>query len=105
MIIRYTPQVRYDDYVAIVSGDFLVIDGVYYDFSFMNEGDKFDWRYTDCKFFAGEDIERVGGEIVLTLINCIPRSPSDKDHPSYSAGEIQVVDGPVVFPKPEEPQP
>lgn len=76
MQITHTPQRRDDACDVSVSGDVLTVNGETYDFSPLPEGATLPRAAVDCPWLAS-DVERIDGEIHLTLIQ--PHGPQTED--------------------------
>ncbi|HBS50071.1 MAG TPA: hypothetical protein DEA05_08295 [Rhodobacteraceae bacterium] len=76
MQITYIPQSRFDSCEVSADGDILTIGGARYDFSPLPEGATLPREAVACKWLVS-DVERIDGEIHLTLIR--PVGPQTED--------------------------
>ncbi|WP_434577524.1 hypothetical protein [Pseudomonas sp. Z1-6] len=97
MRINLSPQRRDDTLEVIKDGDMLVINGEPFDFSKMGEGDTLPGSAIRSAWFVG-DIDKVGGELVLTLL--LPNPWNYSQEQAFPAPLENIPDGPVVFPGP-----
>lgn len=97
MKILLSPQRRDDTLEVIKNGDVLKVNGKDFDFSPVGEGDTLPRQAIDSLWFVG-DIERVNGELILTLLLPNPRDYSQEQ--AFPVPLVNVMDGPVVFPGP-----
>jgi hypothetical protein len=74
MQITHTPQRRDDACDVQVAGDVLTINGEAFDFSPLPEGATLPRAAVACDWLAS-DVERIDGEIHLTLID--PQGPQE----------------------------
>jgi hypothetical protein len=89
--------VRTDQTLAVFKfGNTLDINGKLFDFSPMDEGDTLPMAAINSPWFAG-DIEKVEGELVVTLLFPIPSYYSPEQ--AFPVPLESVPDGLVVFPK------
>jgi len=95
MIIKLSPQ-RRDSVQPSVSaqGDTITINGEVFDFSQIGEGDTLPNGAVESEWFVG-DIERTGGEIVLTLM--LPHGANAPEATRFPQ-PINAGDGPVTLP-------
>ncbi|MCI5097720.1 MAG: hypothetical protein MRY77_15505 [Rhodobacteraceae bacterium] len=94
MHITFSPM-RMDDPIALlVNGDTLVVNEIGYDFSDIPDGATLPREAVDCPWLAS-DVERIDGEIRLTLI--LPHGPGAEEgdrHPqpvTVTAGAVGLV--------------
>lgn len=80
--------------MATVAGDIITIDVRSYDFGPLPEGATLPWGSVDCEFIVG-DVERINGEICLTLI--MPHGANPSQNVAFPA-PVSVHSGPVPFP-------
>jgi len=97
MKIRLSPQRRDDTLEVIRSGSTLIVNGESFDFSVMGDGDTLPMAAVQSEWFVG-DIEKVGGELSLTLL--LPLPPNFSQEQAFPADLVDVPNGPVVFPQP-----
>lgn len=92
--------VRMDDEITYIKeGDSIIVNGEVFDFSKMGEGDTLPREAIMCPNFSG-DIDRVGGELVLTLTLPLPWNYSQEQAfplPLYDVQDGSLAD---VLPKP-----
>jgi len=99
MIIKLSPQRRDDAQPSVsVSGDTITINGEPFDFSQIGEGDTLPHTAVESEWVAG-DVERTGGEIVLTLL--LPHGYPAPEETRFPA-DINAGDGPVTLPPYQE---
>ncbi|WP_203582975.1 hypothetical protein [Ruegeria sp. PrR005] len=94
MKIKFTPM-RHDDRLELwVSGDTLIINGEAFDFGAIPEGASLPCGAVACSWLVS-DVERIGGEIELTLI-----LPHDANAPPETRNPepVHVKDGLVPVP-------
>lgn len=97
MIIKLT-SVRSDETLNVsVSGDSLFINGQGFDFSQMGEGDTLPRNAVKSPWFDG-DVERVSGQLIVTLLLPIPSNYSPEQ--AFPFDMVGVPDGLVIFPAP-----
>lgn len=95
MHISFSPMRRDDRLDLCVSGDVLTINGEAFDFGGVPEGATLPRDAVDSDWLAS-DVERLGGEIILTLI--LPHgvnAPQETRNPE----PVHVQDGPVPVPQ------
>jgi hypothetical protein len=81
MYITFSPMRMDDPLALLVSGDTLVINEIGYDFSGIPDGATLPRDAIDCPWLAASDVERIDGEIHLTLI--LPHGPNPVDSELY----------------------
>lgn len=96
MQIKFNPQRRDDVLTAVKQGDALVVNGVTYDFSPLPEGATLPAEAIDNDLFSGP-VERIGGEIVLTLT--LPHGPNPSNTVAFPQPINVTADGPVELPR------
>jgi len=96
MIINFSPQRRDDDLAIIKTDDILNIDGTDYDFSDIPEGGTLPADAVDCEFIIG-DVERVNGELQLTII--LPHTSNASEEQRFPEPLTVNTDGQVVLPE------
>ena len=104
MKIRLSPVLMNEELSASVSGDVITLNGVSLDFSPLPEGGRLPAAAILNQWVLG-DVERVGGEICLTLI--LPhgsRAPFETRFPAAYDVPMTVGDGPVPLPIYNEPE-
>lgn len=97
MKIILSPQRRDDTLDVIKNGDILTVNGEDFDLSPIGEGDTLPWGAVNSLWFAG-DIDRINGELVLTLLFPNPWNYSQEQ--AFPVPLENVPDGPVQFPLP-----
>lgn len=99
MRISFTPQ-RRDDTLTLerTAPDRLRINGELFNFGPLNEGDVL--PEVPCEWIAGP-VERIGGEVHLTLI--LPHGPNPSEAVAFPEPIHVTQDGPVAVPYDEEP--
>lgn len=97
MKIILSPQRRDDQLVVTKSGEVLTVNGFVYDFSPMGNGDTLPRDALNSEWFAG-DVDKVDGELVLTLL--LPNPWNYSQAQAFPVPLLNVPDGPVVFPEP-----
>ena len=97
MRIKLSPQRRDDTLEVVKVGDVLVLNGEPFDFSSMGEGDTLPRSAIASEWFVG-DVERLGDELVLTLVLPNPRNYSPQQ--AFPVDLVNVPNGRVEFPKP-----
>lgn len=97
MIINLSPQRRDDTLRAARTGDSLAINGEVFNFAQLAEGDTLPWAALGSEWFAG-DVERIGGQLVLTL--WLPNPWNYSQEQAFPAPLLNVPDGEVLFPQP-----
>jgi len=95
MTINISPQRRDDTLSVTKSGDVLTINGVEFDFSRVPEGGVLPQDAVDCPWLAS-DVERVDGELVLTLL--LPHGANASEAARFPQPLVDVPDGEVEFP-------
>lgn len=96
MQIKFNPQRRDDTLSVVKEGDALIVNGVTYDFSPLPEGATLPAEAIDSDLFSGP-VERVNGEIVLTLT--LPHGPNPSHAVAFPQPIIVTADGPVELPR------
>lgn len=96
MQIKWNPQRRDDSLSVVKQGDTLIINGTEYDFSAVPEGATLPADAIDSDLFSGP-VERVGGELVLTLT--LPHGPSPSAAVAFPSPITVTKDGKVELPK------
>ena len=101
MKIILSPQRRDDTLAVYKLGDVLSVNGEQFDFSLVGEGDTLPAQAISSIWFV-DKVERVDGELVLTLLFPNPWNYSQEQ--AFPVPLQEVPDGPVVFPQslPEE---
>lgn len=97
MKIVLSPQRRDDTLTLSRAGDALTVNGEEFDFSQVGEGDTLPARAIASEFFLGV-VERVDGELLLTMILPNPRNASPEQ--AFPVPLVNVPDGPVSLPSP-----
>lgn len=96
MKISFSPK-RSDDVPTLSkAGDVLIINGEQFDFSSLPDGATLPARKVPCDWIVGP-VERVGGELQLTLI--LPLGPPPwSDNVSHPQPLTVTADGPITLP-------
>lgn len=97
MRIILSPQRRDDTLEVHKVGDVLTVNGEAFDLSLINEGDTLPREAISSIWFS-DKVERVGGELIVTLLFPNPRNYSPEQ--AFPVPLESVPDGPVVFPGP-----
>lgn len=97
MKINLSPARSDDSLEAIKAGDVLTINGETFDLSPIGEGDTLPDGAINSIWFVGP-VERVDGELTLTLLFPVPLSYSQAQ--AFPVPLENVPDGPVEFPGP-----
>lgn len=96
MKIKLSPVRRDDALVVSKQGDALTVNGVVFDFSAVPEGATLPHSAIDSEFFCG-DVERIGGEIHLTLM--LPHGPNPSQAVAFPETITVLANGKVELPK------
>jgi len=96
MTINLSPQRRNDTLSVTKSGDVLTINGTEYDFSQVPDGGLLPQDAVGCPWLAS-DVERVDGELVLTLL--LPHGANASEAACFPRPLTNVPDGEVEFPE------
>lgn len=96
MTINLSPQRSDDTLTVSKAGDALTINGVEFDFSQVPDGGLLPRDAVDCDWIVS-DVERVNGELVLTLL--LPHSANATEARRFPEPLVDVPDGEVVFPQ------
>lgn len=96
MQIKFNPQRRDDSLTVVKQGDTLIVNGIEYDFSTVPEGATLPADAIDSDLFSGP-VERVNGEIVLTLT--LPHGPNPSKAVAFPEPITVVEDGNVELPR------
>lgn len=94
MQISFCPQRRDDALDANVSGDTITINGGALDFSPVPDGCTVNAGDVPCEWITGT-VERIGGEIHLTLI--LPHGPNPPQEIAFPQ-PVTVTNGAVILP-------
>lgn len=94
MQISFSPQRRDDAIIASKAGDILTINGESFDFSSIPDGATI--PDVPCEFITGP-VERISGEIHLTLILPHGRNPSQAV--AFPEPITATEDGPIAIPQ------
>lgn len=97
MKIILSPQRRDDTLEVIKTGDIITVNGEVYDLSFVGDGDTLPREAISSTWFAGP-VERINGELVLTLL--LPNPWNYSQEQAFPVPLENVPDGPVSFPRP-----
>jgi hypothetical protein len=96
MIIKLSPQRRDDTLTVTKAGDVLTINGMEYDFSQVPDGGLLPRDAVDCPWLAS-DVERVDGELLLTLL--LPHGADASEAARFPEPLTDVPDGEVELPQ------
>ena len=96
MQINWNPQRRDDSLTVVKQGDVLIVNGTEFDFSAMPEGATLPAEAIDSDLFSGP-VERISGEIVLTLT--LPHGPNPSHAVAFPQPINVTADGPVELPR------
>lgn len=99
MIIKLSPSRRDDTLTVVKNGDVLTLNGIDFDLSPLPEGAILPSSAVESEWFVG-DISRTDGVITLTLILPLPVNYSQAQ--AFPEDLVDVPDGEVKFPEPEE---
>lgn len=95
MIINLMPEYYADTLEVSKSGDCLTINDIEYDFAPLEDGATLPASAIDCPHIIG-DVERIGGEIVLTLI--LPNTSTSSESALFPEPLHIAYNGPVELP-------
>lgn len=95
MHISFSPQRRDDTLEVSKSGDALTINGEAYDFSPLPDGATIPAGEIPCEWIVN-DVERIDGEIHLTLI--LPHGPNPPEEVAFPEPITVTEDGPITLP-------
>ena len=95
MHISFSPMRRDDTLEVSKTGDVLTINGATYDFSPLPDGGMLPREAVDCEWLAS-DVERIDGEIHLTLI--LPHGPNPPPEAAFPDPITVSTDGPITLP-------
>jgi len=96
MTLNFSPQRRDDTLTVTKAGDVLTINGTEFDFSQVPDGGLLPRDAVDCPWLAS-DVERVDGELVLTLL--LPHGANASEARRFPQPLTDVPDGEVEFPQ------
>lgn len=96
MQIKFNPQRRDDSLSVVKQGDTLIVNDTEYDFSTVPEGATLPADAIDSNLFSG-DVERINGELVLTLT--LPHGPNPSKAVAFPEPITVVADGKVELPQ------
>lgn len=102
MRISFSPVRRDDTLTVSKSGDVLTVNGTVLDFSGLPDGATLPFGSIDCEWIAG-DVERVDGEIHVTLI--LPHGANPSPSVAFPEPITVTADGPIEVPRDPEPEP
>jgi hypothetical protein len=97
MRIKLSPQRRDDTLTVIRSGSILTVNGEFFDFTQMGDGDTLPRSAIQSEWFAG-DVDKADGELTLTLLFPNPWNYSQEQ--AFPVDLLNVPNGPVIFPQP-----
>lgn len=95
MKISLSPQRRDDSLDVSKAGDILTINGEVFDFSPLPDGATIPAGEVPCDWIMGP-VERVGGQLQLTLI--LPHGPSPSAAVAFPSQVIDPPDGVIALP-------
>ena len=95
MTINLSPQRRDDTLTVAKAGDVLTINGTEFDFSQVPDGGLLPRDAVNCEWIVS-DVERVDGELVLTLL--LPHGANASEAARFPEPLTDVPDGVVVLP-------
>lgn len=103
MRISFSPM-RRDDALTLEksSGERLRINGELFNFNPLAEGDTVPAGAIPCDWIVGP-VERVGGEVCLTVI--LPHGPNPSPAVAFPEPITVIEDGPVAIPQDPAPEP
>lgn len=96
MHVSFSPMRRADALVVSKAGDVLTINGEAFDFSSLPDGATLPAGTVPCEWISGP-VERIGGEIHLTLI--LPHGPKPSQAVAFPAPLTVTADGPISIPE------
>ena len=96
MTLHLSPQRRDDTLTVSKAGDVLTINGEEFDFSQVPDGGLLPRDALDCEWIVS-DVERVDGELVLTLL--LPHGANASEAARFPEPLTDVPDGIVEFPQ------
>lgn len=103
MIITFTPQLHAGSLaLEKSSGDRLRINGELFNFNPLAEGDTIPAGAIPCDWIFGP-VERVGGEVCLTVI--LPHGPNPSPAVAFPEPITVIEDGPITIPHDPVPEP
>lgn len=95
MRISLSPQLRDAELAVSKAGDVLTINGEAFDFSSLADGATIPAGEVPCEFITGP-VERIGGELHLTLI--LPHGPAPEAWQAFPDPLISPPDGDLDLP-------
>src|SRR6185437_12362577 len=101
MKISLSPQRRDDVLTLSKAGDILTINGEAFDFSSVPDGGTLPAGTVPCEWIVG-DVDRVGGDLQLTLI--LPTGPQPSQAVAFPQPIMVTADGPIAVPTDPEPE-
>lgn len=102
MQIRLSPQRRDDTLEVTKAGEVLTINGVAFDFSALPDGATIPLGEVPCDWLVGP-VERIGGELRLTLI--LPHGANPSQDVAFPAPLVNSPDGLLALPSDPPPGP
>ena len=96
MTFYLRPQERVDTLSITKTDDVLIINGTKFDFSQIPDGGLLPRDAVDCEWIVS-DVERVDGELVLTLL--MPHGANASEAARFPEPLTNVPDGEVEFPQ------
>lgn len=100
MLISLSPQRRDDVLQVSKSGDILTINGQAFDFSELPDSATIPAGEVPCDWITGP-VERIGGELHLTLI--LPHGPNPSPEVASPTPLVNPPDGVLSIPRDPEP--
>jgi hypothetical protein len=97
MIIKLIPQRRDDALEIIKIGSGLKVNGIFFDFSSMGDGDTLPAAAIDCPWFF-DAVYKKAGELEFSLLLPLPWNYSPEQ--TSPTDLVDVPDGLVMFPQP-----
>ncbi len=101
MRISLSPQRRDDALEVSKHGDVLTINGEEFDFSNLANGAKLPREAVDCEWLAS-DVERIDGDISLTLI--VPHGANPSPAVAFPAPLVNPANGKLALPRDPAPE-
>lgn len=101
MRIDLSPQRRDDALEVLKHDDVLTINGEEFDFSNLPNGAKLPREAVECEWLAS-DVERIDGDIYLTLI--VPHGPNPSPAVAFPAPLVNPANGKLALPRDPEPE-
>ena len=96
MIFRLLMHRMESELSASVDGDVLVLNGVSFDFSVLQDGDLLPKEAISSRWIGPGGVERIGGEVSVHLI--VPYGRNAPEETYDPPATLEVSDGPVPLP-------